>query len=131
MPRNTSEWSHDMKTVVRLLLAAVGLAAAVASAQTYPVRPVKAIVPFGAGGQSDVVARVVAQKLSERWGQPGVGENRAGARGNIGTEAAAKAAPDGYTLFFPTQTLAVNARLAPIPGGGPVEALAPRRPTRI
>src|SRR4026209_2595464 len=95
MPRNTSEWSPDMKTVVRLLLAAVGLAAAVASAQTYPVRPVKAIVPFGAGGQGDVVARVVTQKLSERWGQPVVVENRVGASGNIGTEAAATAAPGG------------------------------------
>ena len=114
-----------MKTVVRLLLAAVGLAAAVASAQTYPVRPVKAIVPFGAGGQSDVVARVVTQKLSERWGQPVVVENRVGASGNIGTEAAAKAVPDGYTLFFPTQTLAVNARLAPIAGVDPLKDLAP------
>lgn len=114
-----------MKTVVRLLLAAAGLAAAVASAQTYPVRPVKAIVPFGAGGQSDVVARVVTQKLSERWGQPVVVENRVGASGNIGTEAAAKAVPDGYTLFFPTQTLAVNARLAPIAGVDPLKDLAP------
>jgi len=114
-----------MKTFLRILLAAAGLATAAASAQTYPTRPVKAIVPFGAGGQSDVVARVVTQKLSERWGQTVVVENRVGASGNIGTEAAAKAAPDGYTLFFPTQTLAVNSRLAPIAGVDPMKDLAP------
>ena len=114
-----------MKASLRILIAAAGLVAATAVAQTYPTRPVKAIVPFGAGGQSDVVARVVTQKLSERWGQSVVVENRVGASGNIGTEAAAKAAPDGYTLFFPTQTVAVNARLAPIPGVDPMKDLAP------
>jgi tripartite-type tricarboxylate transporter receptor subunit TctC len=95
------------------------------SAQSYPSRPVRAIVPFGAGGQSDVVARVITQKLSERWGQPVVVENRVGASGNIGTEAAVKASPDGYTLFFPTQTVAVNALLAPIAGVDPLKDLAP------
>lgn len=101
------------------------LIAAASAAQSYPSRPVRAIVPFGAGGQSDVVARVVTQKLSERWGQSIIVENRVGASGNIGTEAAAKAAPDGYTLFFPTQTVAVNALLAPIPGVDPLKDLAP------
>ena len=114
-----------MTWIFRIALAMAAWAAVPAMAQTYPSRPVKAIVPFGAGGQSDVVARVIAQKLSERWGQAVVVENRVGASGNIGTEAAAKAAPDGYTLFFPTQTLAVNARLAPIAGVDPMKDLAP------
>ena len=115
-----------MKIALRLACAAAAcLWLAAASAQPYPSRPVRAIVPFGAGGQSDVIARVVTQKLSERWGQPVVVENRVGASGNIGTEAAAKAAPDGYTLFFPTQTVAVNARLAPISGVDPMKDLAP------
>lgn len=112
-----------------LLRAASGLAAlllaAAATAQSYPSRPVRALVPFGAGGQSDVVARVVAQKLSERWNQQVIVENRVGANGNLGTEAADKAAPDGYTLFFPTQTVAVNALLAPIPGIEPLKDLSP------
>ena len=72
-----------------------------------------------------MVARVVAQKLSEIWNQPVLVENRVGANGNIGTEAAMKASPDGYTLFFPTQTVAVNARLAPIPGLDPLKDLVP------
>ena len=109
----------------RIALATILCCASLAWAQTYPARAVRAIVPFGAGGQSDVVARVVAQKLSEHWGQPVLVENRVGANGNIGTEAAIKAAPDGYTLFFPTQTVAVNARLAPIPGLDPLKDLAP------
>ncbi len=112
--------------IIRIACAAAAYCVAgVTLAQSYPAKPVRALVPFGAGGQSDVVARVVAQKLSERWNQPVVVENRVGANGNLGTEAAAKAAPDGYTLFFPTQTLAVNARLAPIAGVDPMKDLAP------
>jgi tripartite-type tricarboxylate transporter receptor subunit TctC len=116
----------EMKNLSRIVFAAVAIVLAQGTlAQAYPVKPVRALVPFGAGGQSDVVARVVAQKLSERWNQPVLVENRVGANGNIGTEAATKAAPDGYTLFFPTQTLAVNARLAPIAGVDPLKDLAP------
>ena len=115
---------------MKAIISAIALIGAIsfpatALAQSYPYKPVRALVPFGAGGQSDVVARVVAQKLSERWNQPVLVENRVGANGNLGTEAAAKAAPDGYTLFFPTQTLAVNARLAPIAGVDPMKDLAP------
>ena len=71
-----------------------------AAAQNYPTRPVKVIVPFAAGGPLDLVGRAVAEKLSVRLKQPFVLENRTGAGGNIGTEAAAKAAPDGYTLLL-------------------------------
>ena len=70
-----------------------------APAQQYPSRVVKIIVPQAPGGATDTFGRAIAQKLSERWGQPVVVENRAGAAGNIGTDAVAKSAPDGYTLL--------------------------------
>jgi tripartite-type tricarboxylate transporter receptor subunit TctC len=71
-----------------------------AAAQSYPVRPIKIVVPFPAGGGYDLVARTIGQKLTEAWGQPVVIENRPGANGNIGAEAAARAVPDGYTLVL-------------------------------
>ena len=70
------------------------------SAQQYPVKPVRIIVPFSAGGATDIITRIVAQKLSEAWGQSVVVDNRAGAAGNIGATEAARATPDGYTLFM-------------------------------
>src|SRR5215468_11256104 len=70
-----------------------------AAAENYPVHPVKIVVPFPAGGSNDIIARILAQKLSERTGQQFVVENRGGAGGNIGAEAVAKSAPDGYTLL--------------------------------
>src|SRR5580765_6554801 len=69
-------------------------------AQTYPIRPIRLIVPFPPGGSSDGVARVVVQKFSEGLGQPVVIENRPGVAGLLGSEAVAKAAPDGYTLLL-------------------------------
>src|SRR5712692_10449972 len=79
-----------------------------ASALSYPDRPVKLLIAFPAGGTIDTLGRILAQKLTEAWGQNVVIENRAGAGGNIGAAAAAKSAPDGYTLHFGAQTLGVN-----------------------
>jgi tripartite-type tricarboxylate transporter receptor subunit TctC len=91
--------------------------ASFAYAQDYPNKPVKLIVPFPPGGGTDILARPIAQKLSEKWGQPVVVENRGGAGGNIGTKAAAEAAPDGYTLIFGVLgTHAVNQSLYVNPG---------------
>jgi tripartite-type tricarboxylate transporter receptor subunit TctC len=84
-----------------LIAAACLLAASTAfAADVYPVRPVRIIVPFAPGGATDIVARLVGQKLNEGWGQPVVVDNRAGAGGNIGGDIAAKSNPDGYTLFM-------------------------------
>ena len=84
----------------RWMLLAVSLfAAAAATAQTYPNRPIRIIVPFGAGGANDVVTRIVATRMTDALGQQVVVDNRTGAGGLIGTDIAAKAAPDGYTLL--------------------------------
>ena len=87
------------------------------SAQSFPNKPVKIIVPFPPGGGTDILARPIAQKLSEKWGQPVVIDNRGGAGGIIGTKAAADAEPDGYTLIFGVLgTHAVNQSLYANPG---------------
>jgi len=83
----------------------------IARAQAYPTRPVRIIVGFVAGGPNDIVARLIGQWLSERLGQQFIVENRAGAAGNIATEAVVKAPPDGYTLLLVNSTHAVNAHL--------------------
>lgn len=96
-----------------------------ASAEAYPERPVRIIVPFGAGGPSDLIARVIAQKLSDRWAQRPYVENITGAGGNIGTSVAAKAAPDGYTMLVVAGWFVVNPSLyARIPYE-PVKDFAP------
>jgi tripartite-type tricarboxylate transporter receptor subunit TctC len=82
-----------------------------AYAQPYPSKPLHLIVPYAAGGGADIVARTLAQKLSESMGQQVVVDNRAGAAGNIGAALGAKAAPDGYTLLLITNTHATNASL--------------------
>jgi tripartite-type tricarboxylate transporter receptor subunit TctC len=92
-----------------VLLAAVATGAC---AQGYPTKPIRIVVPFPAGGATDLLARAAAQKLTDAWGQPVVVDNRPGAGGNIGSELVAKAAPDGYTLEMGTVgTHAINASL--------------------
>jgi tripartite-type tricarboxylate transporter receptor subunit TctC len=91
--------------------AAVATLALPAAAQTYPVRSIRFIVPFPPGGGNDIVGRIVAQKLAEALGQTVVVDNRGGAGGTIGTQIAAKAAPDGHTMLINNISLAVNATL--------------------
>src|SRR4051812_6222516 len=81
------------------VLAALGsLSALPALAQKYPSKPIRMIVPYAAGGPTDILARAVAQSMTEAWGQPVIIDNRPGASGNLGTAAAAKSPTDGYTL---------------------------------
>jgi tripartite-type tricarboxylate transporter receptor subunit TctC len=94
-----------------LLLAAASAVAAPAFAQAWPTRPVTLVVPFASGGNTDIMARVVADRLRELLGQPVVVENRGGAAANIGAAHAAKAAPDGYTLLMISNTHATNPSL--------------------
>lgn len=95
--------------VCGLLLGNVG-----AFAQTFPVKPIRVIVPFGPGGPSDLLSRAVGQKLTEAWGQQVLIDNRPGANGIVGTELAAKSPPDGYTLVSATSgTHGINASLFP------------------
>src|SRR5947208_13977664 len=101
------------RTFLHLAVGAAALPAAprISRAQTYPSRPVRIIVGFTAGGATDIQARLMGQWLSDRLGQQFIVENRAGASGNIGTEAVAKAPPDGYTLLQIVTPHAINAAL--------------------
>jgi tripartite-type tricarboxylate transporter receptor subunit TctC len=89
-----------MRIARTTVLTALAFSALAASAQNYPVRPVRIVVPFSPGGATDIVTRIVAQRLTELWGQTVVVDNRAGAAGNIGGDIVAKAVPDGYTLLM-------------------------------
>ena len=93
--------------------AALALCATLASAQGYPNKPVKLVVPFTPGSATDILARTLGQKLSEQWGQPVIVENRAGAGGTIGAGVVAKSPPDGYTLMVHSSGHAVNASMYP------------------
>lgn len=98
-----------MKWWIPLVLAL--LAPLQAAAQAWPTKPVKLVVPYPAGGPTDIVARVVAERLQAQTGQPFVVENRAGAGGNLGADAVARAAPDGYTVLVATTAHAINKSL--------------------
>ncbi|HEY0336123.1 MAG TPA: tripartite tricarboxylate transporter substrate-binding protein [Burkholderiales bacterium] len=87
------------------------LASTMASGIDYPSKPIRLVVPYAAGGSTDTVARIVGQQLSERVGQQVVIDNRTGAGTIIGTEIAAQAAPDGYTVLMATPPLAINPAL--------------------
>jgi tripartite-type tricarboxylate transporter receptor subunit TctC len=93
------------------LACAIALAANPCVAQTYPSHQIELMVPFVAGGTTDTVARLIAQRLSDRWGQPAIVNNRPGGGSSIGTGAVAKAAPDGHTLLVTTIAFAINASL--------------------
>ena len=100
------------RTVLAAALAALGLAvSAAAQAQAYPSKSVRLVVPYPPGGPTDIVARVIGQKLSEQTGQQFIVDNRAGAGGNIGAEAVARSPADGYTLLIATTAHAINMSL--------------------
>lgn len=95
-----------------LLLGMAQLACASGAADDYPNRPVRIIVPFPAGGTADVLPRIIGEKLSQKWGQPVIIDNRPGASGNIGADLFARSEPDGYTLLAtPPAPLAINESL--------------------
>src|SRR5882762_6964000 len=91
-----------------VMLAALAAWAAQAAGQAYPTKPVHVIISFTPGSSTDIVGRIVIQKLTEIWGQPVIPENRAGAGGSIGSAVVAKAAPDGYTLLINSSAHSVN-----------------------
>jgi tripartite-type tricarboxylate transporter receptor subunit TctC len=107
-----------MKVVLRVACAIHGLLPLLAvgfsvdaTGQTYPVKPVRMISPFAPGGGADLVARMVAEKMTDYMGQTVLVDNRAGANGNIGMEIAARAQPDGYTVVMGTSAMSINAAL--------------------
>ncbi len=110
------------------IMAGVALALALvatSSAQVYPNRTIRFIAPFAAGGGSDLIARKLAQKLTEALGQPVVVDNRTGGSGVIGTDATAKSAPDGHTIMMTTPTFTVNPGLMPKLPYDPIRDFAP------
>jgi tripartite-type tricarboxylate transporter receptor subunit TctC len=108
------------------LAGAAALLASPAFAQSFPTRPITLVVPFAAGGSTDVVARIVGQKMSDILGQQVIIENRAGAGGNIGAAAVAKAAPDGYTILMGTiSTHTLNPIMGKTKPYDPVKDFAP------
>src|SRR4029079_5664424 len=95
-----------MKKIIAFMFGV--LLAAGAQAQSWPQKPVRFIVPFPPGGATDISARLLGEKLSQIWGQQVVIENRGGAGGGLGAAEAARAAPDGYTLFFPSGSVVTD-----------------------
>jgi tripartite-type tricarboxylate transporter receptor subunit TctC len=119
-----------MLAIINLRVAAVyvlcGLTYGAAGAQDYPIKPLRFIAPNLPGGPTDILARLIGQKLAESMGQPVIVENRAGAGGNIGTEVAAKTPPDGYTLVTGNNaTFGANASLYRNLGFDPIKDFAP------
>jgi tripartite-type tricarboxylate transporter receptor subunit TctC len=118
---------HIVRNVCRVALLSfvLGGTATAALAQAYPNKPIKLIVPFAPGGFTDVVARILGQKLSVSLGQPFVIENKAGAGSTIGTDFVAKAAPDGYTLVMVSTTHVISPAIYPKLPYDPIKSFTP------
>ena len=102
------------------------LATGAAFAQAYPSKPIRIVVPFAAGGTSDILARAIGPKLTEAWGQPVVVENKTGANGNVGAEYVARSAPDGYTMLLSdVGAIAINPSVYPNMPFDPVKDFSP------
>jgi len=114
---------RSLVTMVGGLL--LGLQPVLASAQIFPTKPVRWIVPFPPGGAADISSRLIGQKLGERWGQQVIIDNRPGAGGNLGTELAARAAPDGYTVVLVPATFTTYPSLTRKPLFDPVKDFSP------
>ena len=109
-----------------VLALTTALLAAPAQAQTYPAKAIRIIVPFAAGGTSDILARTLGPKLTESWGQPVIVESRAGANGNVGADYVAKSAPDGYTMLWSdVGALTINPSVYPNMPFDPAKDFAP------
>src|SRR5262249_10909296 len=108
-----ADYNQPMRLSLRLV-AILLLCAANASAQDWPQKTVRIIVPFPAGGSADLIPRIAAEKLAQQWGQPVIVDNRPGAAGNIGADAVVKSDPDGYTLLSaPPPPLVINKLIYP------------------
>ena len=108
-----------------VMIAANSAVAAAEPASDYPVRPLRIVVPAAPGGSTDLLGRIIAQKLTEAWGRPVIVDNRPGVATNIGTEIVARSQPDGYTLLVTTSSVAINVSLYPKQGYHPQRDLAP------
>jgi tripartite-type tricarboxylate transporter receptor subunit TctC len=122
LPKRVTAWAATVAIAIVAVIVGVPRGAAAAD---YPTRPITLIVPYPAGGGNDVIARLVAAKMSASLGQPIVIENRGGAGSTIGTRDVARSAPDGYTLLIATSSLAINPALYPDVAYDPKKDFAP------
>ena len=115
-----------MNPVLKALVLTAMIVAGDAAAQSYPSKPIRIVVPYPAGGTSDILARAIGQKLSDAWGQPVVVDNKPGANGNVGADIVAKAPGDGYTLLLADiGSLAISPSVYPALPFDPVKDFAP------
>ena len=117
-------WSIHSTAIGLCVIASITVAHAPAATQVYPTRPIELIVPFAAGGTTDNIARMIAQRFTESWSQPVIVNNRAGAGSVIGTAAVAKAPPDGHTLLITTMAFSAIPAVQKLPYD-PVKDFAP------
>lgn len=118
-------FSGSLRVIATMLIALLVSGTSAASADSYPSKPVRFVVPFAPGGSSDVIARRFAERLSARLGQPIIVDNRPGAASNIGSDAAQRATPDGYTLVLMSNQLLINQVFGPKPSFDATTGLEP------